>query len=78
MTKLQKTKEEILAELKNSGHGKIAMRIELIWGYPELLEYLGKLIITNREGRQGFDLETFSNLLKLFHLHEKEFPEIIP
>lgn len=78
MTKLQKTKEEILVELKNSGHDKIAMRIELIWGYPELVEYLGKLIITDRESRQGFDIQTFSYLLILFHLHEKEFPEIIP
>jgi hypothetical protein len=43
----------------------IAERICTLWGEPELLPFLRKLIVDERGGRQGFPFEVMSELLVL-------------
>lgn len=53
---------------------RIAERIELMWGSPELQEYLSSLIMDNRhyatgQHRQGFPAPVIDALLKLYQRH---------
>lgn len=66
------TKDLAIDILRNHGLSRIVNKIELLWGYPELDEYLTKLIISDREDRAGFDLQVFDALLHLSNLHTSE------
>ena len=48
---------------------QIANRIADLWGTEEVDRYLGGLIVSNRESRQGFPLGVMSELLALHALH---------
>lgn len=52
---------------------RIAKAIELMWGTRELESYLGKLIITERENREGFPPDVLSALLRISRQHAQEF-----
>lgn len=52
---------------------RIAAAIKLMWGNRELDEYLDRLIVSDREGRVGFQLAVFEALLKLTQQHKLLF-----
>lgn len=53
----------------------IAEKLILLWGHPECLNYLSKLIIDNRGNRKGFDLDVMSELVMLVELTGQTDPE---
>jgi hypothetical protein len=63
------TKEEALSIIEDSGYTRIATKINFMWGAPELDTYFKELIISDREGRQGFSTEVFEALVKLSNIH---------
>lgn len=52
---------------------RIAAAIHLMWGNAELEDYLDKLIVTDRGGREGFPVEVHKALLKLYNQHASLF-----
>ncbi|MDP2639962.1 MAG: hypothetical protein Q8Q16_04740 [Betaproteobacteria bacterium] len=52
---------------------RIAKAIELMWGNPELDDYLHKLILDQRGDRVGFPAEVLGALLKLHNQHTARF-----
>jgi hypothetical protein len=54
-----------LLELTNLGFSKIAQKIELLKGSPELNEYLSSLLINDRVNRQGFPPKVVSILINI-------------
>ena len=50
-------------------HPAIAARIAAIWGEPECDAYLARLLIQDRDGREGFSVPVFSALAGLQELH---------
>ena len=63
--------EYYLDALKFFGYAKIADKISLLWGTPELGVYMSDLMIMDRNNRQGFKPEVFDVLMKIFSLHNK-------
>ena len=59
--------------LINAQHPRLATAIELMWGEIECEKYLDKLILSDRETRQGFAEPVMSALLALNKRHAKEF-----
>jgi hypothetical protein len=55
------------------GHPRVAKAIEMIWGHRELDDYLQKLIVADRGGREGFSRSTMSALMKLSRQHSEQF-----
>lgn len=54
----------------------IAENLTLVWGNPECKDYLNKLMITNRNNRQGFNPEVMSELMLLIGITGREAPDI--
>jgi hypothetical protein len=54
-------------------HPRVAKAIELTWGHPELDDYLQKLIVADRGGREGFSRPTMSALMQLSQQHSEKF-----
>lgn len=54
----------------------IAENLTLVWGNPECEGYLNKLMINNRDDRQGFSLDVVSELMLLMSITEREHPDI--
>ena len=54
----------------------IAENLTLVWGNPECEGYLNKLMINNRNDRQGFSLDVVSELMLLMSITEREHPDI--
>lgn len=52
---------------------RIAKTIEMTWGSRELEGYLARLVISDREGRQGFPPVVLGALLKISSQHAREF-----
>lgn len=50
-------------------HPAIATKIAAIWGEPECASYLRRLLIQDREGREGFSVPVFAALAGLQELH---------
>ena len=48
---------------------RIVARINDLWGEPELDDYLDDLMISDREGRQGFPPEVAVELFRLIAVH---------
>ncbi len=63
--------EYYLEALKFFGYDKIADKISLLWGTPELGVYMSDLMIMDHNNRQGFKPEVFDVLMKIFSLHNK-------
>lgn len=58
-----------------TGFPGIAEKLVLLWGHPECLSYLGKLIIDNRGNRKGFGLDVMDELVLLVEIAEQTNPE---
>ena len=54
---------------------RIADKILLMWGSPELQQYLDGLILDDRGGRQGFPPQIAAALVRIHGEHGKLFPE---
>ena len=54
---------------------RIAEKISLMWGYPELQRYLSKIICDERGGRQGFPKPVLAALMEIYRRHAKLVPE---
>jgi hypothetical protein len=54
-------------------HPRVAKAIEMTWGHRELDDYLQKLIVADRGGREGFSRPTMSALMKLSKQHSEQF-----
>lgn len=65
-------KDSLLTELKFE-YPHIATSLELLYGHKEFDEYINKLIINDREHREGFPKHILSILLNLSRLHYDEF-----
>ncbi len=50
---------------------RIYNSIEMLWGTPELQQYLEQTLFTDRNNRQGFPQETMSALMKIYAEHTK-------
>lgn len=48
---------------------QIARNIALMWGCAEFVDYINKLIVNDRDGRQGFPGEVIDEMLFLHRLH---------
>ncbi|MCC6473235.1 MAG: hypothetical protein IT514_05765 [Burkholderiales bacterium] len=60
------------AVIKQS-YPRIASAIELTWGNLECENYMNRLIINDRETRQGFPPPVLESLLALYRQHTQEF-----
>lgn len=69
MTEKQKTKEENLAIVREQ-FARIADRIEATWGAQTCEDYLVKLIVSDRERREGFPVQIFMAILRLHNMHK--------
>jgi len=59
-------------------HPHIAQRIELMWGYVELHDYVMDLFMDTRDGqRRGFSEEVSKALMHLMHIHSDLFPHTV-
>jgi hypothetical protein len=71
--------EEYLDQLRQLGFARIADKIMLVWGTPEVKGYFKDLLITDRHDRQGFPKEVYGVLMKLYIMSEDHQPtEIVP
>jgi hypothetical protein len=55
-------------------HPAIAARIAAIWGEPECGAYLRRLLIQDREARDGFGISVFAALAGMLELHDMLYP----
>lgn len=56
---------------------RIAVMIELHWGYKEYYPFMNKLLIMEKDkNRQGFPLEVLEEIYKLYKIHEELFPSL--
>lgn len=69
----EQVKKRCIEILKEHGFKRIADGVELIWGTVELENYLSKLVITDRDNREGFPPLVFNAILRLHTLHNDEF-----
>lgn len=53
---------------------KIADKLTLVWGHPECLAFLSKLIIDQRGNRKGFNPEVMNELIQLVEITEQMNP----
>lgn len=53
---------------------KIADKLTLVWGHPECLAFLSKLIIDQRGNRKGFNPEVMNELILLVEITEQISP----
>lgn len=60
-----------------SNYPVIVSRIDLMWGYIELNDYLSNLMVSDRNGRQGFPPEVFKQLMVISEAHKKAFPHLV-
>jgi len=65
-------KDSLLTELKFE-YPRIGTSLELLYGHKEFDEYINKLIINDREHREGFPKHILSILLNLSRVHHDEF-----
>ena len=56
-------------------HPHIAVRIKMMWGLPECDQYINKLLLPIRVGREGFDEPSIQSLIALQELHSKLYPQ---
>jgi hypothetical protein len=54
---------------------RIAEKISLMWGYPELQKYLSDIICDERGGRQGFPKPVLAALMEIHRHHARLVPE---
>ncbi len=54
----------------------VARNITLMWGCPEFIDYINKLIVDDRGGRQGFQTEVLDEMLFLHRLHITKHGEL--
>lgn len=53
----------------------IAEKLILLWGHPECLAYLSKLIIDSRGNRKGFNLDVMGELVMLVEITGQTNPD---
>lgn len=65
----------VIDELKKlySFRAKMSAHIEATWGTEFCHEYLKTLLVKDRDFRNGFQIEEYVTILKLYLLHEKCF-----
>ena len=56
-------KQQVLTDLAQYKH--IQQKVDLLWDTPELILYLQKLMVSDRENRQGFDYKVLFMLSDL-------------
>lgn len=69
-----KTKEMALKYLDLVGYSRISRSIDAMWGTPELDSYFSSIMISDREGRDGFPPDVFEAILSLYGIHTKDIP----
>lgn len=67
------TKSQYIKIITNEGYSRISDMIVLLWGSPELDNYLSEILMDLRGTRRGFDPLVFDCLLKLYNIHTNEF-----
>jgi hypothetical protein len=55
------------------GYPRVAKAIEMTWGHRELDDYLQKLIVADRGGREGFPKPVMVALMQLSKQHSAQF-----
>jgi len=65
--------EEVPLCIVERDYPRIAEAIKLMWGNRELDDYFERLIVSDREGRVGFQVAVFEALLKLHQQHKSQF-----
>jgi len=50
---------------------RIGEKISIMWGYVELQNYLGHIILDERGGRQGFPEGILDALIEIYAIHAK-------
>ena len=56
-------------------HPHIALRIKVLWGLPECMQYISDLMLPHRVERSGFTEPVIQSLIALQELHGKLFPQ---
>lgn len=64
--------EQLLLEIELD-YPHVAKKLELLLGYPEFEIEMQRLIVNQREGRQGFAKSILGHLLKLSNLHYEKY-----
>lgn len=59
---------KILSEVEKK-FPHVARNITLMWGCPELVDYINQLIVDDRGERHGFPTEVLDEMLFLHRLH---------
>lgn len=67
---------ELLGEIIDAGYFDIAYRIHAIWGEPECTDYLNRLLLQDRVGRQGFPEKVIQALMDLQQLIPDKYVDI--
>ncbi len=65
---------KILSEVEKK-FPHVARNITLMWGCPEFVDYINKLIVDDRGGRQGFPTEVLDEMLFLHRLHMTRYDQ---
>jgi hypothetical protein len=50
-------------------------KLERQWGTPECRKLLAGLLVTDREGRQGFPFDVLLAIDEIIEKHDEEFPQ---
>ena len=64
------TKDEALSFLQTTKFKRIAEKIEFLWGTPELQQYFHSITLIDREHREGFPVEVFFAIMRLYNISE--------
>ncbi len=59
---------------KLANHPLIIRKLSILWGSCEIGTYFKELFTTDREHRNGFDPDVFSELARIYDEHNKQFP----
>jgi arsenate reductase-like glutaredoxin family protein len=66
-------KFERLMEDVKTRYPYVHKQLNLLIGYPEFGMMIKKFLVTDRDGRQGFNPETVQDLLKLDEMHRAAY-----
>ena len=71
--------QDLHFKIVNKAFPHIGKNIRLLWGHPELVTYVEKLMADTRNGqRRGFPDDVHDSILRLVERHDREFPRRAP
>lgn len=71
--------QDLNFKIVNAAFPHVGKNIRLLWGHPELVTYIDKLLADTRNGqRRGFPDDVHDSMLRLLEQHDRAFPQREP